>query len=87
MRCEDRALGSGEAERMLDHCEYGMLSTSGKNGYPYDVPVSFVCIDGLVYFHSAKEGHKMESTRRDNRVSFCVVGETKVIKEEFILPR
>jgi nitroimidazol reductase NimA-like FMN-containing flavoprotein (pyridoxamine 5'-phosphate oxidase superfamily) len=39
-------------------------------GYPYVVPVHFVHAEGLIYIHSARQGRKIEMTKRNPRV--CV---------------
>lgn len=32
-----------------------------------------IYLDGKIYFHCAKEGHKLDALAADNRVSFCVM--------------
>ena len=44
---------------------------------------NYVYGDDAIYFHCAKEGHKMEGFQRSDKVSFCVVGEDEVIPEAF----
>lgn len=83
LRREDKKLGVLDAERMLGSCEFGVLSTVGDDGYPYGVPVSFAYSGGLIYFHSAKKGHKIDNIRHNDRVSFCVVGFTQVKPKDF----
>jgi nitroimidazol reductase NimA-like FMN-containing flavoprotein (pyridoxamine 5'-phosphate oxidase superfamily) len=83
LRRQDRALGVEDAERMLSSCEFGVLSTVGEDGYPYGVPVSFAYSGGVIYFHSAKEGHKIDNIRHSEKVSFCVVGFTQVWPKDF----
>jgi nitroimidazol reductase NimA-like FMN-containing flavoprotein (pyridoxamine 5'-phosphate oxidase superfamily) len=83
LRRQDRALAAPDAERMLGSCEFGVLSTVGDDGYPYGVPVSFAYSGGVIYFHSAKEGHKIDNIRHDDRVSFCVVGFAQVRPKDF----
>jgi nitroimidazol reductase NimA-like FMN-containing flavoprotein (pyridoxamine 5'-phosphate oxidase superfamily) len=68
---------------MLGSCQFGVLSTVGDDGYPYGVPVSFVYSGGMIYFHSAKEGQKLDNIRHDERVSFCVVGFAQVQPKDF----
>jgi nitroimidazol reductase NimA-like FMN-containing flavoprotein (pyridoxamine 5'-phosphate oxidase superfamily) len=83
MRRKDKALGSADAERILKVGEFGVLSTSSANGWPYGVPVSFVYSGGSIYFHSARVGRKLINIRHDDRVSFCVVGRNRVRRREF----
>lgn len=62
----------------------GVLSLVDTDGSPYGVPVSFA-YDGYghIYFHSAVKGHKIDCIRGDSRCSFCVVGQDKIVPEEF----
>jgi hypothetical protein len=57
-------------DNLLDTCSVGRLGTIGKDGYPRIKPVNFVCLNGKLYFHSAKEGEKIDDIVRDSRVVF-----------------
>jgi len=57
-------------ENLLNTCPVGRLGTIGKDGYPRIKPLNFVYRDGTIYFHSAKEGEKIDDINRDNRVIF-----------------
>lgn len=83
MRRKDREIEKEEIMELLKGGEYGILSTIGENGYPYGVPVNYVYIDNAIYFHCAVEGKKLDNLRNDNKVSFCVVGETCILPEQF----
>lgn len=50
-----------------------MLSVLGDNGYPYGIPMNFYYSEdeNKIYFHGAKEGHKIDSIKNCNKVSFC----------------
>lgn len=50
----------------------GVLAVHGEDGYPYALPIDFLYDDGKIYFHCAKEGHKVDALKKDERVSFCV---------------
>ena len=52
----------------------GVLSVHGEDGYPYALPIDFMYDEtsGKILFHCAKEGHKIDALKKDNRVSFCV---------------
>jgi len=63
--------------------EYGVLSTVGENGQPYGVPLSYATQDDCIYFHCAKIGHKLENIENNSRVSFTVVGRTKILPDKF----
>jgi uncharacterized protein len=83
IRRADRALSQEQAMEILLKGEYGILSTSSIDGQPYGVPVSYIYTDSLIYFHCAVEGHKLENLAANNRVSFCVVGETEILPGKF----
>jgi len=55
---------------LLASCQVGRLGTNGKDGYPRIKPLNFVYLDGKIYFHSAKEGEKIDDIVRDGRVVF-----------------
>jgi len=83
MRRSDRQLGEAEARDILERGAYGVLSTVSRDGVPYGVPLSYCVLEGAVYLHCAREGRKLDHLARDPRVSFCVVGVTRVLPEEF----
>jgi len=83
MRRADRAIPDREAEEILRAGEYGVLSTVSADGQPYGVPVSYTYAGGVIYFHCAREGHKLENLNGNNKVSFCVVGRTQVLPDKF----
>ena len=57
---------------LLNTCHVGRLGTIGKDGYPMVKPLNFAYHDWRIYFHTAKEGEKIEDIKRDNRVCFEV---------------
>ena len=50
--------------------------------YPYIVPVNFVVRNNFLYFHSAKEGRKIDILRKDNRVCFEIDNDTEIVKKD-----
>lgn len=82
-RRKDRKLTDIEVIEILKNCEYGVLSTVSEDGYAYGVPVNYVYMNDSIYFHCATEGHKLDNIKKDNRVSFCVVGQTFLLPEKF----
>ncbi len=56
--------------RLLADCHVGRLGTNGLDGYPMVKPLNFAYSDGRIFFHSAREGEKIEDITRDNRVCF-----------------
>jgi nitroimidazol reductase NimA-like FMN-containing flavoprotein (pyridoxamine 5'-phosphate oxidase superfamily) len=59
-------------EHLLRTCHVGRLGTNGKDGYPVVKPLNFAYHSGIIYFHSALAGEKIEDIKRDNRVCFEV---------------
>lgn len=83
LRKEARKIDSSEAIEILKAGEYGVMSTMGDNGYAYGVPLSYVYFNDAIYFHCAKEGHKLDNIAFNSNVSFCVVGKTESKPEKF----
>ena len=83
MRRSDRQLTDYEARSILHTGEYGVLSTCSAKGIPYGTPVNYVYNDEVIYFHCAPEGEKLKALAANNRVSFCVIGKTRVIPDQF----
>ena len=83
MRRQDKALPDQGATQLLLDGEYGVMSTVDADGQPYGVPLNYVYMDGCVYFHCARTGHKLENIAANPKVSFTVVGRTEVLPAEF----
>ena len=60
-----------------------MLALLGDGGWPYAVPMSYAFDGEKLYFHCAREGHKLDAIRREARASFCVVDRDEVVPEEY----
>lgn len=76
-------MDESKAVALLDKGEYGILSTIGENDYCYGTPLNYVYSKGAVYFHCAVEGHKLDNIQYHNKISFCVVGRTEILKKQF----
>lgn len=83
MRRADRQTTFEQAEEILKIGEYGTLATVCSNGYPYATPLSYIYMDGSIYFHCASEGQKLENISGNPRVCFTVVADTDVIPSKF----
>jgi nitroimidazol reductase NimA-like FMN-containing flavoprotein (pyridoxamine 5'-phosphate oxidase superfamily) len=71
MRREKKTIENREdIDELLRICTVGRMCTNGKDGYPRVKPLSFVYLAGKIYFHSAKEGEKIDDIGRDNRIAF-----------------
>lgn len=83
MRKSAREIFDADIIDILNKGEYGVLATTGENGYAYAVPLSYVYFNKHIYFHCAVEGNKLDNINYNDKVSFCVVGKTKVLPGEF----
>lgn len=83
MRRIKQELPKDESIKILENNSSGVLSVSGDQGYPYAVPLNYVYMDGDLFFHTAKQGHLLDGISNSNKVSFCVIGQEKVIPQEF----
>jgi len=69
-------------QAVFDRAEYGTLALSDE-GKPYSVPVNFVAIDGVIYFHGAQRGRKMNIISKNIKLSFSVVENYALIPSYF----
>ena len=82
MRRKARQLSAAESEQIIRDASSGVRAVYGDDGYPYAVSVSHVYTDGKIVFHCAREGHKIDSIRRNEKVSFCVIARDDVLPAE-----
>lgn len=82
MRRKRQALSAEACADILTHETHGVLALGGGD-YPYAVPLSYVYSDGVLYFHCAREGMKLDRARQDSRASFTVVAEDHVVPEAY----
>lgn len=83
MRRKDRHISNREAFEILKDAKYGVLSMCTPDEQGYGIPISFALTDNAIYFHCAKEGAKLDYLRRNNKVSFCVVGSVVTLPSKF----
>ena len=83
MRRKKQLLSSEEAAAILNRGTSGVLALLGDDGYPYAVPISYVYMDGKLYFHSAKSGHKLDAILQEEKASFCVIDQDRIVPEEY----
>lgn len=84
MRRIKNQMSKTDALALLRDCNEGVLGTiSVDSGYPYTCVVNYVLYQGKVYFHSAKEGHKIDNIKNNSDISFTVYDRVKVIQETF----
>ena len=83
MRRSAQALGVDACREVLSRGTSGVLALLGDGGWPYAVPLSYAFDGEKLYFHCAREGHKLDAIRREARASFCVVDRDEVVPEEY----
>lgn len=84
VRRQDRLMEEEESSSLLSKGEYGVLSLQDEDGGGYGIPVNYAWDNGKsIYIHCAPEGKKLRSIAKNNRVSFCVVGKTRVLPARF----
>lgn len=83
MRRQRQQLSDAESIEILKKATSGTLALLGDGGYPYAVPISYVYDKGKLYFHSAKEGHKVDAIRAYDKASFCVIDQDDVHPEKY----
>lgn len=83
MRRKRQSLSEAEQRAVLARNTAGVLALSGDGGYPYAVPLSYVYEEGKLYFHSAKQGHKLDAILRDARACFTVIDKDEVVPREY----
>lgn len=74
MRRFKQQVSDTECKRVLKDEKRAAFSVIGDNGYPYTVPINFIYDenDNKIYFHGAKEGHKIDAIKRCDKVCLTV---------------
>lgn len=82
-----QALSLDECKELLKSEPRGVLSVHGDDGYPYGLPMNhYYCEEnGHIYFHSGKQGHKIDAMRRCDKASFCLYDQGYVREGEWAL--
>ena len=78
MRRKEREMNREFGLKIIDAARYGIISMVDKDGKPYGLPLSIVRDGEVLYFHSAKEGKKVEALEQNTEVSVAFVGETRI---------
>ncbi|MBQ4425754.1 MAG: pyridoxamine 5'-phosphate oxidase family protein [Lachnospiraceae bacterium] len=73
MRRIGQKLPEDRCREILEKAPRGVLSLLGDGGYPYGIPVDFFFEGDTLYFHCAKEGHKIDAVKACDKASFCVM--------------
>ena len=75
MRRFKQQITTEECKKVLKEEKRAAFSVIGDDGYPYTIPINFYYdeADNIIYFHGAKEGHKMDCLKQCDKASFCVM--------------
>ena len=75
MRRFKQQITNEECIEILKNEPRGVLSVLGDDGYPYGIPMDhwYSEADGKLYFHGAREGHKLDAIKACDKVSYCVM--------------
>lgn len=74
MRRKKRQVGEDECKAVLKEGKRAVLSLFGEDGYPYGVPMNYYYAEdeNRIYFHGAKEGHKVDAIKACDKACFTV---------------
>lgn len=81
MRRKNQYIPETECIEILKNASNGIMSVSGDDDYPYGVPLSYGYEDDKIFFHCAKTGHKIDAIKKNDKVSFTVIGQDKIVPE------
>ena len=67
-------LSEAECIGVLKNEQRGVLCVNGEGGYPYGTPMNHWYDEESkkIYFHCGRSGHRLDSLKKDDKVSFCV---------------
>lgn len=83
MRRNKQELTKDGCSTILEQNTSGVLALAGNDGYPYAVPLSYVYSQNKLFFHSAKEGHKISAIKQCENASFCVIDKDDVLPMQY----
>lgn len=74
--CEDEV----KIEDFLKNAKTGVIGMKGSD-YPYCVPVNYIWMNGVIYFHGLGSGKKIDLLKEHPNVSFVVYHEFGTVKD------
>ena len=83
MRRKRQELSREDTAAILERRTSGVLALAEEGGFPYAVPLSYVYTGDKLYFHCAKSGHKLDAIQQNEKVSFCVIDQDKIVPDEY----
>lgn len=78
LRRKDKKMDKEATIDLLEKADVGVLSTLGEDGYPYGVALNYVYLNHKIYFHCAKDGHKLDNINFHNKVSFSIYDDVQI---------
>lgn len=75
MRRGKQAIAQEACIQILTQAPRGVLAVMGEDDYPYAIPMNQLYREGKLYFHCAKEGHKLDALSANGKASFCAMDE------------
>lgn len=84
---KNKQITNDECIEVLINETRGVLSVNGDDGYPYGMPMNhfYNADDGCIYFHCARNGHRVDSLKKSDKSSFCVCEKGSRIDSEWAL--
>ena len=83
MRRKDREMSKEFALSVMEKCEWTTVSFVTPDGAPYSVPVSAALDGNALYFHTAKEGRKIDCIAGSPAVHVVCVGDVERAEDKF----
>ena len=82
MRRFKQQVSLDECKEILKSEKRAAFSVIGDDGYPYTIPINFYYdeADNKIYFHGAKDGHKIDAIQKCNKV--CLTTWNQGFKKE-----
>lgn len=80
MRRKDRELSKDEALKILDECEYAVISCVDDEGEIFSLPLSIVREDMSIFIHGATSGGKCQNFTNARVCKIVAVGQNAIPK-------
>lgn len=82
MRRVDRQMSRAFGLTVVDQCAFATLCLTRPDGTPYGVAINPVRVGDAIYFHSAKEGEKVELLAQAGEICLVCVGRVEVTEPD-----
>ena len=80
---KERQLSETAVKEVFAKGNHGTLAVNGDDGYPYAVPVNYVYDNDKIYIHSAKYWYKIDAIKKNNKVCFSAILNSRVQQDKF----